>query len=486
MKKFLENNLSMVIIAFLAIIYIFLPSINNSADSIGYAADIRNGDIFSPHHLLFNSLGFFFSEIFHTQKTLQVTCLINAFFAIGCLWWARKIFLVFTDEKTCAFVLLFLGSCFGFLRFATDGEAYIIPLFFSLWASFSLLENKSVFVISLLASIACLFHQIHVFWWIGLGWYVWSAYPSKRIKNLSIYLGTAFIVPIAYLLVFYLTTTDCSNPIQYVFHDYVKCNYVNVAPKGISFLLMPISFIRTFIQVHGYMYPLIKTNLWIIFFILIILFFAFKSIRSFKKGIVKKTDNIKLKYYASAHLLIFFLQLFFAFLSDANAEFMIMLPFALIIYLFAKYEVNINLIKYISISVFIWNFSFGVFPAHFLEINPNIAFKNYIIQNPNQVYLAKDRPTMENMISYFYPQHKVILLDIDKDKAKLDSIIINQKQAVFSDMWFNNDFISRGKILEKKQTQQMENKCSIICVDTLHYDLGALCISKITISKKNN
>jgi len=475
-KSIFTNNLSLLVIAFLGIIYIFLPSTNNSSDSIAYAIDIRNGDIFSPHHLLFNALGFAFSKILHTNETLAVNCVINALFAIGCLWWVRKISLYFVDDKSSAFILFFLGSCFGFLRFATDGETYIIPIFFSLWASFTLLK-KQIFVTGLLASIACLFHQIHFFWWFGLLWCIWVAYPNERTKNLVLYIGTAFIVPIAYILVFYLTRTDCDNLLQYIFHDYVKSSHVEFKLKGIAFLLTPISFIRTFIQVHGYMYPLIMKNLWLILILSVIAFFSFMGIKSIKGGFINNHNDIQIKNYASAHLLIFFFQLSYAFISDGNAEFMVMLPFVLSIFLFTRFQIRSNIIGYLSITLFLWNISFGVIPNHFVELDSDMAFKNYMTKNPNLIYLVRDNPRIENLIAYFNPHQKIILLDAIKDKSKLDRLI-SSKKVIYSDIWYNKGFISREKVVDR-DLSSIEKNFSITYEDSLKYDLGILYISKI-------
>ena len=75
------------------------------------------------------------------------------------------------------------------MRYVTEGETYIIPLFFSLMASYGASRKQSAFGCSMLAALACLFHQIHVFWWMGLALFFWKeTEKSERLKIMSLYL----------------------------------------------------------------------------------------------------------------------------------------------------------------------------------------------------------------------------------------------------------------------------------------------------------
>jgi len=56
-----------------------------------------------------------------------------------------------------------------------------------------------------------------------------------------------------------------------------------------------------------------------------------------KNAIEKKNPELYEGKFAAAHLYIFVLQFLFAFISDGNAKFMIMIPFALCIFLIIKY-----------------------------------------------------------------------------------------------------------------------------------------------------
>jgi len=71
-------------------------------------------------------------------------------------------------------IILLTGSSFVVMRYSSENEVYLFPLAFSLGASViyqDYLNNRSLtslLISGLLASIAVLYHQIGVFWWLGL------------------------------------------------------------------------------------------------------------------------------------------------------------------------------------------------------------------------------------------------------------------------------------------------------------------------------
>ena len=236
---------SILIIIFIGIVYVMFPSINNTNDSYMYASDVREGiDLFYPHHLLYNAFNYLWTQLFNINVTLKFLCFSNSIFAVGCLLCFRKILLKQLSQLDISYYILLVSSCWGFMRYATDSETYIIPLFFSLLASCYSLYKKSFFITSLLAGIACLFHQIHFFWWLGLG--LLAFYESDRLKNILLYIGGALIVPITYILVYLICNPmpECDSIIQYILHDYYFVEDVGFFLDK-ALLLTPVSFIRT-------------------------------------------------------------------------------------------------------------------------------------------------------------------------------------------------------------------------------------------------
>ena len=484
-NKILKYKIDLSIIGIIipGIIYLLLPSVNNSLDSIGYAVDMRTGEeLFRPHHLFYSSFGYVISYFFNVKNTLPFLCFINGIFSIFILCILRSIFIRFTDKKTCALILIFLGSCFGFMRFATDNEAYIIPLFFSLAASKILLTEKNVFLSSLLASIACLFHQIHFFWWLGLLIFVFDYFKENRLKKLFCFIIPALIVPLVYSIVFYFIENDCNSVIEYIFHDYFKVSYVKFELKSISFLLIFINFIRTFIQIHGYFIPLIQKHLYVIFFILISVSFFMIGLFKMKGSVSKYPEtNHFVSKFAFYHLIIFVLQLLFAFISDGNAEFMVMLPVALGLYFFIKYRIKIINLFCFTIALFVWNVSLGAFPYHVMNLSPDLSIMQYIIdhsQDNKYCINSYNKARISILLKYYHPEKECNIYAVGIS----DSLTLHPGEYFITDLFDNELLYSRGSITQPIKKEVLSNSV-VIKKDTLVYDLGEWYLTTVRINE---
>ncbi|MCC8146993.1 MAG: hypothetical protein LIO93_11295 [Bacteroidales bacterium] len=459
----------------MGILYILFPSINPSGDSYMFAHQIRSGkDLFLPHHLIYNAFYYLLTKLFSISHTLKFISLMNGFFAVGCLLFSNAILSKYTSSLTRTFLLLFLGSCFGFMRYATTGETYIVPLFFSLWASWCAISKKSVFLTGLIAGIACLFHQIHIFWWVGLFIFITTAYPEKRTKNFIEYALGSCIIPLVYFAVFYLTDYDSSNILEYITHDYIHNEGVEFSFKRKSLLLTPVSFIRTFYQIHGYFFPLIQ-KYWILSLpIILSSILGILGLIQIKRTRRRRNYNLFDSRFAHCHLLIFFLQLIFAAISDGNAEFMVMLPFALFLFVFIRYQFRQLPIYAFALSVFIWNVSFGLIPYHFLEVTPDPALARYIRNHPEEIYYIKDRQAARENLAYHCPGQTFQLYRIMKDNKELDTLL-QQHNSVLSDILTSRS-LSRASLT--KATPAVSGY-SIEPEDSIRYDLGVLIVSRI-------
>lgn len=475
-KSYISVDLSILIPFLLGILYILFSSNNNSNDAYAYAGSIRDGDLFSYHHLLFNAFGYLWFKLIHIQNVLNLVCIINALFAIGCLYCLRSILLYKLNKNSVGYILLLVGASFGFMRFATDGETYIIPLFFSLLASYYLLYYRSPFVVSILAAIACLFHQIHFFWWLGLGLYFLNSTVCRNRKmSIIYYMLGASIVPIVYWIVFCLNPADCDNIIQYIFHDYIFVKEVGFSLKQ-ALTLTPISFIRTFIQIHGYMYPLLIKYPWIIIGILLSLVCFIQSFKRCKGVIIQSIQaSSEITSFAKSHLYIFIFQFLFAFFSNGNAEFMVMIPFVLSIYIFFRYDIDLRYIRNVGVGLLFWNMTVGILPYHFIDINPHKVLVEYICKHPQNVYYLTDLNQSKNMTYYYRPD---LVLKLNGNILNLEHVINNDEQPIYTDLFYNHVFLSRGKMVENKDESEELIKYSILS-DTLKYDLGEWYISTI-------
>jgi len=479
MKFKLKFDITFIAVFIIGTLYILLPSSNNTLDALGYASYIRDGtNLFLPHHLLYNALGYVIVHLSGITKPLLFMCFINACFAIGCLLIARLILIPFTREKTRTALIILLGVSFGFMRFAVDNEPYIIALFFSLLASWILLTKKNIIATSLLAAIACLFHQIYVFWWLGLLIFVIQNFDTNRIKSALQYIVPALIVPACYFLVFIFTHTDSNTIIEFIFHDYIKYDYVSLTFKSVTLLLAPISLVRTFFQVHGYIPVLLQrfSYLWIGVFLAMT--FLFAGVFSLKNAIVKKNPEPYEKKFAGAHLYISILQFLFAFISDGNAKFMIMIPFALCIFLIIKYKLKEKLLIYFALGLFFWNLTFGLLPYHFYEVTPNASVSRYVSIHPCEAYLLKDKVWTDNLLRYYHPKQAYQLNNSRVLKEVTLDSLVSANSNVLTDLINNDEFLSRAKIISNFN-DTIFKKYKIEQVDSFEYDLGKVRIYSI-------
>ena len=400
-------------------------------------------------------------------------CFVNAIFAGGCLLMMRQLLSSFTDKKTYAFILLFLGSCFGFLRFATDAESYIIALFFALWGSKVIFSGEKIILASLLLSISALFHQIFVFWWIGLGIYIWWNYEQHRLKSSIKYISVALIVPVVYFIVFRFTKNDCDNLLEFIFHDYVKNPSIFISLNSTIFLMTPISLIRTFIQVHGYLSPFLHKYFWALIPAVIAGIFFLIGLFRLKGSITKKSATAQEHKYAYSHLLIFALQLLFAAISNGNAKFMFMAPFVLAVFFFVKYAIKFSPVFYFSIGIFLWNLSLAAIPLHFLQTSADEPMAKYIELHPDKSYFFPKYERLDVLLDYQLPDKK---FNIYHSKAELDSLI-HTGNTVLTNAVNNTVIVSRGSMLDNNT--DLFSNYTVNIVDSINYNLGTLYISSV-------
>ncbi|MEL6194233.1 MAG: hypothetical protein AAFR66_19390, partial [Bacteroidota bacterium] len=317
------------------LLYLLLPTQNSTIDAWAYAAEIKQGgQLFHPHHLLFNGFHYLLIHVLpfsvSTLAWLKVVNAIAAYFSLRMLTGILRISLPLEKE---VFSWCFLvGSSFAVMRFATEAETYMIPILFSLAASYAYLkylfkQNLLLLILAgALCAIACLFHQIQVGWLIGLSLGAIILQPKKG----WVIILPFFLIPVVYLLVW--TSLDSSETFfQFINRDF----YSGTASFSIgihNFLLTGINFIRSFIQVHGIIPFFLKQSPWAYGSILGILMIGIWTLR---KGfpISRSAFSSHVKSFKLIHLGIFLIQLLLAFLSAGNAEFMVMLPFLLAIWL---------------------------------------------------------------------------------------------------------------------------------------------------------
>ncbi len=452
---------------FVVLLFLHFPSHNNSGDAWSYAADAKFGnELFSPHHLLYTGTLYLLKLCTGYENTLALGMMLNAVFAMLCCIVLFQILKIITDNPLRALLLTAMSAfSFGFWRFATENENYIIPIFFSLLGSFFFVKSyvkqtfssKYVLLSGIFATIACLYHQIHIFWFIGLlaGW-VWID-GKTSIKRGLVFASTFVVAPLAYFLVIALylhQSLTVYNITHFVLHDY----YAGGAGSHLdfnNFLLGGINFIRTFFQVHGQIGVIVGNNkLWLVPGLLALGMILFSTLLIIR-GTFKKLSNLNI--ITKTHILIFILQLAFAVYNIGNAEFMAMLPVLLAILVAKADWVPVKSIAFTATSLFIWNFSYGIYPNNRLHFNADIQVAQFIVDHPKDKFIAALPAIVLNQYYYqkgylpdnvwpapeYYQEHAPIF----QLKAKIDSAL-SKGGNVYTDCTGRPEIMSRESMLK--------------------------------------
>lgn len=380
------------------LLYLLLPNANPSSDAVGYAATQRWDPLhFSAHHLLYHvfwALPLQVLSFVHEPNTLWLMQAGNSLVAGGILLLCGALMQKIRPDYTRA-SLVCIGSSFGLMRYATENETYMLPLFFgllALWLSFGNHPWKWIWSAAMLA-LSMLFHQSYVFWWLA---FVVYAYKSAgRMPALTV---LSAMLPVA---AFYqLAAWMEGEPLwRFVFHDVYEGG-VQTSLSLRNVYMTPVSFLRSFLQVHGYLFWSWKHDgLWSIAAstasAVLLLFAGVQLIRGMQKPEAGKLWRWFLLPAFGLHLL-------FAFYSEGNAEFMVMLPLLLFLGTGVSALVNPQSLWLAGWAMLFWNLIHGLLPWHFRDFYGHEQLLNKLSALPPDVYLVSEEPVMMRNLYYYH------------------------------------------------------------------------------------
>ncbi|RYD73093.1 MAG: hypothetical protein EOP53_20750, partial [Sphingobacteriales bacterium] len=409
---FTTNIWPKVFFVLVLLLYLLFPNASHSVDSWGYAGQIKFGvELFLPHHLLYSYSGYLLFSLLQNiglqVDAMQFMLFMNGFIAWLCVLILYRILLLINGNKKQAFLLSLIAAfSFGQWRFATENETYTLPLFFSLLATFYYLKHFSqisyiqVLLCGFFASLSCLFHQAHIFWFIGFLLGLALNLSGKNLVNsLIIYCLPFLIVPLAYILVLRNYYHQDVN-INTLWHFILQDVYSGAAGKPIGsqhFILGLVNLFRTFFQLHGNMILLFKKN---VFYFLPIIVTVVSGIWAFYFMLkIKPKPYIVSRKNALVFGGIFLAQYFFAVYNVGNAEFMVMLPSLLVIvaaYFYFKPKILVLLV----LALFSWNFFLGIFPNHFFKYAADEEVAAFTQAQKNIPFMAEESALLNNIIFY--------------------------------------------------------------------------------------
>lgn len=405
---FCRRNFFLFGMLLLSACYLFFPCNNPSCDAINYAADVKYAtDLFWPHHLIHNAfhfcvyefLGMFCSDI----DAMSLMNVVTALFAIATLIVSWLILRNLTEKSLAKALVLLLGTCFGFMRYSVQCETYVIPIFFSVAATYFFLrtvrDKKLLFAFAsgFMSVSACLFHQVQIFWTIGL--FVGLLF-SRHYRESIVYAITLLVIPAVYSLTFVFYEGgewSVPNLFRYALSYYFTDN----SSSGIGWknlIMTPVSFVRCIVQIHGNFVILLKMCPWLYAMFILLPIMTYMLFRMIRKG--NKAVNDKLFGYV--HLGIFAFQFAFACFSDGNTEFMVMLPFALAFGLAPLFYMSARSVAILAFSLFVWNFCWAILPENIYCYYNEETVVDYLKRNKDVKFIAVDEHTVENLYYYRY------------------------------------------------------------------------------------
>ena len=349
-----KKGLFWLSIGIYALLRFLFPPLELTGDSYGYACEIITGDLWNAHHLLHK---YIVKDIWLVLEPLKLFNNPLTFYrtlhlatALACLLVLMRILELRHWSYTRIYLaLLFITSGFAFIKYSVENEVYFYPILLSLIGSLQFEKGKPIRA-AILLGFATLFHQIHIFWLLGL------LFPKEWRKYTHyIPLAIGLFVPVLTYTVLGLATQTPLNSL--LFHD-VQEGLVQTIPDATNFALYFINTIRALMQVHGDI--ALFWNLWNPYYSgIALLIFVFVLI-----GLVIYLRERRFTYaqndWFRPYVIAFFLHSLFAWYSVGNIEFMIVLPFLFILTLR-----NGSLLKHsllFSIGLLFWNSSQWAIP----------------------------------------------------------------------------------------------------------------------------
>jgi len=463
----------------LGIVFLLLQTQNAMVDSWYYAACIKHKtELINSHHLFYNYAGYYWYHFillfFPNTEAICALNTLNAIAAVAALYlFYNCLKTLKVDSPIALWLSLFCGVSFGFMRYACDAETYILPIVFSLASTLFYISKRNfqnLIFSGFFGAMAILFHQVHVWWVVAfiIGFFISKPFRPKYLFGFILPL---FLIPLSYWLCFQYSPHSIEFS-QFITGEYGKGHAgIDFSLKAI--LLTLINAFRTIVQVHGNQMVLIKSYplSYALFLMLLTVYFIWV----FSKKVFKKPHLSIPNSFSNIFLIAFLLQLIFAFISSGNAEFMVMFPFLLVLYLASRLKhINYRLIKYLTISIFFWNIGFAIAPGAVLTISRVDQQVEYSKKYTTSYALWGNKALVENQLTYRYgfSLNRKHLLNIKTtDTNKIDSLL-KSLHTIYTDIPNANHVLSREKFVNNPQINAIIGHYSFVKCDSFNNVYG--------------
>ncbi|GAB2956333.1 hypothetical protein GCM10027048_22920 [Hymenobacter coalescens] len=378
---------------------------------------MRHGhDLLLPHHLLYNAVGWLWLRLLSPLQpdALRALLALNALAYGGVLLTLRGLLHQLQCPPGLRLALLLLaGGSFGLLRFATENETYILPLLLSMLASRSWLrhwESKRwgpQLAAGAWAAAACLLHQLHVWWWLGLLLGSWRYGPRRG--SVLVFGVPTLLVPLAYGLALAYWQLPATLPalLRFALHDFVSGTAGAPTSLVRAALLTVANVVRTFAQVHGSTLALLRRFPALLLLPALGLAGITRAWLSRHRGAATEeagaTGVPAARRHAAGftHGLILLLHLAFAAWASGNAEFMVMLPVLLAVVLAAASRPLLaRPLTAAATALLAWNLAFGLLPSHLIDYTNLPPLLARIQREPTTWFLLDNHNLVLNRLHY--------------------------------------------------------------------------------------
>lgn len=456
------NYCESIMILFFLLLYLAGANANSSLDAWAYASEVSIGfELFQPHHLLYSFACYLWIslvKVFFDIDVLAALKGLNAIFGAATLLVLSKLLnKVENNRKLNLLLLFFAGSCWGFMRYTTENETYILPIFFSLLSSYLLINVSRIKYVlwgGFFAALATLFHQVMFFWWLGL--LVGTVFRQK-LKGVILFTLPALIVPVVYSVVVFFKYGKLSIDLllQFVFYDYYN-GTASIEFGAKSGMLFIIGICRSFIQVHGYIFNLLNEDYW--YWVI-----AIGSILAICSGLAIITLRMRYLSISKPHLLriysfITLSHLGFALLAGGNSEFMVMLPILATIVIACFNNISKIAIGLAALGMLLWNIGFGIIPLKNKKLDGSSMVVNHVELNTSgkSVYILFNSHRIKNELQYKNIKTRAVLIrleDLERQTLR-DSIkyLLDNGYYIYTDALKRPKTISRESITVDRDT----------------------------------
>lgn len=464
----------------MTLVYLIFQNHHPSNDAWAYAADAVLGvDLLSPHHLLYTLTAHGVLGIFDFEFPIHLLQAMNALFAgislvlLGLLLHRSNI----SVAGVCALQFL-AGVSFVVMRFATENEAYMVPMPFVLLGCIVVQSKNSDFawmLSGLCFGIAILYHQQHL---AGAGMLVlWGVFFSRNFRGIVVFI-LCMLIPVAvgYFIAGEYVSGSGLKGWQYFFHDFYKGS-AQFVPGVKQWLLTPVSLIRSVFQVHGYMFPIWSGNVILGMMSALgmsIVLYAIYRLRGTFSG-YQKTKATKLPLFLLCGYFVF--SVWFG----ANQEFMVPLPFFGLWFLALAFPgFSIQWVVLLGSGIFLWNLVNGLIPQRYLRLHAEAEIADMVVADTRVVWILNDESRMRHRLRYRLGIDDARLLhspsyylqmygDFTKLEAEVDSFL-GLGFCIRTDVLGAPDLISRGRILELESGRFWDTGWEV--VDSVITDVG--------------